>query len=127
MTKPRAFLELTETTEVATAWYVQLEESDLLAVVYRDRGDAPWTMLLRSRTYASDRAFDSGDRKTGYHVSPLPGETVAQLVAKGHALCTDLATELDGKLWRLDINGGGEQLIAALQQTPFMHIKVEER
>jgi len=121
----QAFIAIDEHTQVATAWFVQCDGSDVLAIVIRENATAPWEFKIRSRYYMDDKVFDSKDRKQHYTVTGGKPTDASRddLVEAGRKICDDIANGLNGKLWTIVVNGTGEAFIERYKELPMVHWK----
>lgn len=123
-----AFFELTDQSQVATAWFLAYEGGDLMAIVFRDTAEAPWKMVIRERMQVDDEEDPdlSNDEKKGFEVHRGPDEgSRDDLVVR-----TDVVFDAfklahpQHRFWREEINGSAEDFAHRWSQLPFAHAKV---
>ncbi len=62
--------DFTDATYVEAIWLVAWEQTDWMAIVFRENADAPWQGKYRFRYYPDGDAFGSQDEKSGASVKP---------------------------------------------------------
>lgn len=123
MSKLTASVELTADTLIDTVWFLAWEQTDWLAIVYRDSPSSKWTMFCRFRYYhdgTRDDAFDGKDEKSGYRMQAEDG---ARLVETTSVAADTLQQHTHGRLWTLKVNGNSKRYIELLKQQPWAHMK----
>ncbi len=124
--------DLTETSYIEAAWFVAWEMTDWMALVYRDTPEGPWRATYRFRYYADGArtdAFDSDDRKSGYHIRAKDGtpETRDRLVHTLDLLAARMVEEKHARLWKLDVQGDTDRYTDLLVTQPWAHVKVSPK
>ena len=115
-----AFVTLTPTTQVATVWFLDHTDGDVLGLVYRDSPTAPWQALVRRRDRCDDKIWGSADTKQAYRITS-DFEPPTALVQKMTNFFTGLHRDVGGKLWSQDINASGDVFLEIWRAQPFVH------
>ena len=118
-----ASVELTDESFIDTVWFLAWEQTDWLAIVYRDTPSSPWTMWSRFRYYhdnADRDAFDGRDRKQGYRVTASDGP---RLVAVTQEAAEKLQQHTRGRLHTLVVKGDADTYLRRLKEQPWAHMK----
>src|SRR5262245_55971165 len=122
------FFELSDKSEVATAWFLSMANGDdLMAMVFRDSAEDPWKAVVRHRKRVDNLdPFESKDDKTGYAVTgQATSESRDHLLNAMASFFSDVQTVTGGgRLHRVDVNGDAEAFTTAWSRMPFAHAKV---
>ena len=121
-----AWFALSDTSEVAVAWFFLQPLGDVLGLVYRDAADAPWRATVRVRTQVDDQIEGSADRKTGYEIGGgSPDDHCRdELVDKVGAVFAKMLVEWGGRIERFDVYGPAAAFIRELRKRPWAHARI---
>lgn len=120
-------LELSEDTEVHTVWFVGWSNGDLLACVFRQKGQ-PWEGRYRFRYHTAPKVGDpflEDDKKSAhaFRANDL-SVTPERLVAGFEMICRLTADQYNAAVFdQMEINGSGLDAIRMMRSRPWCHIQ----
>lgn len=121
-----AFMELTETTEIASVWFGAWPTGDVLATVYRAAPGQPWVLMGRIRRRVDDEPhpLKSKDHKDGWSLTrderPADDDARVHLQRQAREMIRLILAPVadappDLHVDRYEINGGVEKFLRVMQ------------
>lgn len=119
MITKRAIFEVGDATRVHAAWFAGGAGWDCVAMLMRE-GDGLWRVTMRMR---HDGAPGEDDSKSVTEFGAAdPSMPVAMMAAHVDAIMRASAAATGATVERLQIDGGADELTAALLASPWCHV-----
>jgi len=116
----------TEACYVEKVWFAAWEDTDWMAIVYRETADAPWSAMYRFRYYTSGVADPfADDRKSWYRLdgTKVTDDARIALIDAMDFVGEATVAARGAKLWVVNVQGNGLKAIKCLEEQPWFFSK----
>ena len=125
----KPIFEFTPSTYIEHLWFIAIDGTDLMGVLYKDTPDGIWRLTYRFRHYRSDGPWDNKDVKNVWEVKASNSDEDRDKLRDGFDAMLKASKERFEvkESSSLPIRGGQDKFIAALSKQPWAHVKVSSK